>query len=157
MNHPVAGRVSTLAGLAILVFLDGCSDRAPVSSAAPPQLSERTESASSVALANPASANCLQQGGRLHIEKTPRGDEYGVCLFEDNYQCEEWALMRGECRAGGVRVTGYITAAGRFCAITGGKYTGIAGVDASTERGICKLPGGTECDAEAYFSGDCRP
>jgi hypothetical protein len=32
-----------------------------------------------------------------------------VCVFGDNRQCEEWALMRGQCPAGGIRVTGYVT------------------------------------------------
>jgi len=30
--------------------------------------------------------------------------------------------MRGDCRAGGVRVTGYVTPAARYCVITGGAY-----------------------------------
>src|SRR5262245_52405113 len=41
--------------------------------------------------ANPASENCVAQGGRLVIETAGDGGEFGVCLFEDNRQCEEWA------------------------------------------------------------------
>ena len=30
-------------------------------------------------------------------------------------------MLRGACRVGGLRVTGYVTPAGRYCAITGGR------------------------------------
>src|SRR5689334_2524775 len=73
-------------------------------------------------LANPASQNCAAKGGKLAIEKNPKGGEYGVCVFADNLQCEEWAMLRGQCRTGGIKVTGYVTAAARYCAITGGTY-----------------------------------
>ena len=53
---------------------------------------------------NPASENCTEKGGTLSIEKRGDGGEYGVCIFEDNMQCEEWALMRGECPVGGVTI-----------------------------------------------------
>lgn len=59
-------------------------------------------------IANPASVNCINQGGRLSIQKREDGGEYGICIFEDNGQCEEWALYRGECPAGGRKVTGDI-------------------------------------------------
>ncbi len=141
--------------LALLAtLLCGCSERSPAPSS-PPEAAPAA-GATTVGRANPASENCIQQGGRLRIEKTPRGDEYGVCLFEDNHQCEEWALMRGECPAGGRRITGYATEAGRYCAITGGTYTVTSGDDAATEKGTCLLPGGKECDADAYYHGDCR-
>jgi len=100
--------------------------------------------------------NCRKAGGRLSIEKNPAGAEFGVCLFEDNHQCEEWALLRGDCPVGGRRITGYVTQAGRYCAITGGQYTDVTGNDASDERGTCVLPGGKRCEAEEYYRGACR-
>jgi putative hemolysin len=106
-------------------------------------------------LANPASQNCLSQGGTLTIERRPDGGQYGVCVFTDNYQCEEWALFRGDCHAGGLRVTGYITPAARYCAITGGTYTVIAESGAADEQGSCAMPGGKTCDAAAYYVGTC--
>jgi len=72
-------------------------------------------------LANPASTHCVASGGRLTMEQTPRGGTFGVCVFDDNRQCEEWALLRGHCPVGGLRVTGYVTPAARYCAITGGR------------------------------------
>ncbi|KQW86620.1 putative hemolysin [Brevundimonas sp. Root1279] len=47
-----------------------------------------------VGLPNPASVNCVNQGGVHQVRKTASGDEYGVCLFSDGRQCEEWALLR---------------------------------------------------------------
>ena len=106
-------------------------------------------------LANPASVNCTQKGGALQIEQRPDGGQYGICVFVDNYQCEEWALFRGECPAGGLRVTGYITPAARYCAITGGRYAVVTKSGAADEQGACALPGGKTCDAAAYFAGTC--
>jgi putative hemolysin len=106
-------------------------------------------------LANPASQNCAARGGTLHIERRPDDGEYGVCVFTDNYQCEEWAMFRGECPAGGLRLTGYITPAARYCAMTGGRYTVVAKSGAADEQGACALPGGKACEANAYFAGKC--
>jgi putative hemolysin len=88
------------------------------------------EPAQPVQRANPASQNCVQQGGTLAIEREPTGGEIGVCMFEDNRQCEEWALLRGECPVGGIHVAGYATADERLCAIRGGQHT----------TGECRLP-----------------
>ncbi|MCR4406900.1 MAG: DUF333 domain-containing protein [Anaerolineae bacterium] len=57
-------------------------------------------------IANPASENCIKQGGTLMIQKRGDGGEYGVCVFEDNRQCEEWAMLRGDCPVGGIKITG---------------------------------------------------
>lgn len=108
-------------------------------------------------LANPASLNCAQKGGTVWIETAPGGGQYGVCVFADNRQCEEWAMMRGHCPVGGVRVTGYVTPAARFCAITGGRYTVTANDNRPDEQGSCALPEGKLCDAVAYHAGRCGP
>jgi len=106
-------------------------------------------------LANPASVNCAQQGGRLTIERRPGGGEFGVCVFADNYQCEEWALLRGECPKTGLRVTGFATPAGRYCALTGGRYSIISAPGVTPEQGICTLSSRTSCPADAYYAGTC--
>jgi putative hemolysin len=98
--------------------------------------------------------NCVKQGGTLTIERRPDGGQYGICVFTDNYQCEEWALFRGECPKNGLRVTGYVTPAGRYCAITGGRYT-VVTESAAGETGVCSLPGGKTCGAAAYYAGNC--
>ena len=106
-------------------------------------------------LANPASQNCVAQGGVLRLERRPDGGQFGVCVFADNRQCEEWALFRGACPAGGIRVTGYVTPAARCCAITGGRYSIAARSGAADEKGACAAPGGKTCDADAYIAGTC--
>ena len=105
---------------------------------------------------NPASVNCTDKGGTLSIEKDGIGNEYGVCHFEDNLQCEEWAMMKGECPEGGLKVTGYVTTAATFCAITGGDYaiTGNSG-DTANEQGTCTFKSGKSCDVWDYYNGKC--
>ena len=106
-------------------------------------------------LANSASMRCIEKVGTLRMERRPDGGQYGVCVFTDNYQCEEWAMFRGECPVGGLRVTGYVTPAARYCAITGGRYTVVSRSGAIDEQGVCSLPGGKACSADAYYAGTC--
>jgi putative hemolysin len=108
-----------------------------------------------VGMANPASTNCIDQGGTLRIEKRGDGGEYGICDFGDNRLCEEWALMRGECPEGGLKVTGYITPAAQYCVITGGEYAITGNSGAEDEQGTCALKDGKSCDVWEYFNGKC--
>ena len=97
---------------------------------------------------------CAKQGGKIEIKENPSGGQYGVCYFLDNRQCEEWALMRGECPVGGLKVTGYENDAETYCAITGGT------VKMDTKPVTCELPksAGT-CSVNDYFAqgNDCVP
>jgi putative hemolysin len=52
-------------------------------------------------LANPASAYCEEQGGTVEMRLDDTGGTYGVCVFPDGSECEEWAYFRGECSPGG--------------------------------------------------------
>ncbi|MGB0388596.1 MAG: DUF4377 domain-containing protein [Ardenticatenaceae bacterium] len=52
-----------------------------------------------VGVPNPASEYCVEQGGTLEMRSDENG-EYGVCVFPDGSECEEWAFLRGECVAG---------------------------------------------------------
>ena len=45
-------------------------------------------------MANPASAYCVQQGGKSEIRKNQDGSEYGVCILSDGKEVEEWAYFR---------------------------------------------------------------
>ncbi|MBD3363496.1 DUF333 domain-containing protein [Candidatus Dojkabacteria bacterium] len=50
-------------------------------------------------IANPASVYCKENGGTLEI--IYKGDgSYGVCVFDDGSECEEWAFYEGECEKG---------------------------------------------------------
>jgi putative hemolysin len=48
-------------------------------------------------LPNPASAHCEAQGYSLEIRTDEQGGQYGICIFPDGSQCEEWEYYRGEC------------------------------------------------------------
>ncbi|MFV8750853.1 DUF333 domain-containing protein [Nannocystaceae bacterium ST9] len=47
-------------------------------------------------MANPASVNCEQKGGKLEMVTNADGEQ-GICVLADGTRCEEWAYMRGEC------------------------------------------------------------
>jgi putative hemolysin len=102
--------------------------------------------AANVGMANPASVNCDKQGGKLKIVTKADGGQYGICYFMDNRQCEEWALLRGACPVGGLKVTGYENEQQVYCAITGGEV--------NVQKKIC-LSNSQECGLEEYYSGDC--
>jgi len=48
-------------------------------------------------LPNPASVYCEEQGGKVEIRTGVDGGQYGVCIFADGSECDEWAFYRGEC------------------------------------------------------------
>ncbi|MFA6593746.1 MAG: DUF333 domain-containing protein [Candidatus Buchananbacteria bacterium] len=100
-------------------------------------------------LANPASVNCEQKGGNLIIQKRADGGEYGLCFFEDNRACEEWALMRGDCPAGGVKTTGFDTDAQKLCAWSGGSTSAVP-------NAVCVFADGSKCPVDAFYDGTCR-
>jgi putative hemolysin len=68
----------------------------PLSSPAPTP----SPTLSSLALANPAAANCIQKGFRDEIRTDATGSQSGVCVFKDNSTCDDWAYLRGECGPG---------------------------------------------------------
>lgn len=106
-------------------------------------------------IANPASQNCIDQGGTLQIQERGDGGQYGICYFEDNRQCEEWALYRGDCPVGGLKVTGLITPAAQYCVITGGTYAVTGNPNTDNEQGTCTFKNGNVCDAWDYYNGKC--
>ena len=131
----------------VVLLLAGCA--APVSTPQP------TSQNLGQGIANPASENCIQRGGTLSVEKRGDGGEFGICRFEDNRQCEEWALLRGDCPVGGLKVTGYVTSAAVYCAITGGVYTITGKNNTATEQGTCTFKNGQTCDVWDYYNGKC--
>lgn len=107
-----------------------------------------TENTQKIGLANPSSVNCIDKGGTLDILKKDDGGEYGVCVFEDNMQCEEWALFYGFCPVGGVKITGYNSKESKYCAIIGGEY--------KEKDNICVFNNGAECNVTDLYAGDCK-
>ena len=67
---------------------------------APSTAAPTAETGNAAGLPNPASVYCEEQGGRLEMRSDDTG-AYGVCIFDDGSECEEWAYYRGECAPGG--------------------------------------------------------
>lgn len=51
-------------------------------------------SSSSSTITNPASVYCIDQGGQSKIMSNPDGSQYGLCIFSDGRQCDEWDFFR---------------------------------------------------------------
>ena len=51
-------------------------------------------------LPNPASVYCEEQGGTSETRTAEDGSAYGMCVFPDGSEYDEWALYRGEVSAG---------------------------------------------------------
>ena len=41
-----------------------------------------------------------QESGQVEIRTDADGGQYGVCIFADGSECDEWAFYRGECSPG---------------------------------------------------------
>jgi hypothetical protein len=141
-----AGMVNSLALIFCIVVLYGCSVASDIGI---------NKQDTKVGIANPASTNCIDKGGILKIQKGGGGEEYGICIFEDDRQCEEWALFRGECPIGGKKITGYVTPAAQFCVIVGGSYNVTAQTNTEKEQGTCTFNNGKSCDVWDYYNGKC--
>jgi putative hemolysin len=49
-------------------------------------------------IANPASVYCVKQGYKNEIRTNADGSQYGVCIFKDGSECEEWKFYKNECK-----------------------------------------------------------
>ena len=66
--------------------------------AATPTPGEQTAPAQpKTGLANPAAVKCAQDGLKYRMGENAQG-QYGVCIFDDNSECEEWSYFRGTCK-----------------------------------------------------------
>lgn len=101
-----------------------------------------------VSKVNPASRYCLKVGGTVTIRIRGDGRAYGLCQFPDNRACEEWALFRGHCPVGGVKITGFDTIAQQYCAWLGGETLAVP-------QATCTFPNGRVCNDDALYNGTC--
>jgi putative hemolysin len=89
-------RLSALGFVLVLsVVLSGCGP----GTAQPTESPTVPPTGGNVGLANPASVYCEDQGYTLEMRVDENG-QYGVCIFPDGSECEEWAFYRGECSPG---------------------------------------------------------
>ena len=154
-------RVAGVSLLCALLLLVGCTR-----SAVPmPPLAEPTSAAQADAdMPNPASAFCEAQGGTLDIRLDDEGGQFGVCIFADGSECDEWAYFRDECSPGAAageepdpgQAAGMPNPASVFCEAEGGTVDIRTGDDGG-QVGICVFTDGGECDEWAFFRGECVP
>jgi ABC-type amino acid transport substrate-binding protein/putative hemolysin len=98
---------------------------------------------------DPCEQNCRDQGGQPRTEQRGDGNEYTICYFEENRQCEACAMLSGACPTGGLKVTGFPSDAATYCAITGGQY--------DFDSNNCNFSNGESCIADDYYNGVCWP
>lgn len=87
MKAPI-GLLPTTCLCALLVAACGTAPNPKPSTHVPPQAARA---------ANPASLNCIQNGGKLEIYRMPNGDERADCILRDGKRCDEWEMFRGNC------------------------------------------------------------
>ncbi len=96
-----------------------------------------------VEIANPASVYCADRGFQSEVRTDADGNQYGMCIFPDGSECEEWAFFRGEC---GLEYT--------YCAQQG--YTPeIQQQEGGSTSVICRFPDGATCPELDYLNGSC--
>ena len=79
----------------IAVAGGGCGPREPSAGKAP-----TATPGGGASLANPAAVYCKEKGYVSQIRTAADGGQYGVCIFPDGTECDEWAFFRGECGPG---------------------------------------------------------
>ena len=122
-------------------------------------------------MANPASFYCEEHGGHVEIRTDPQSNQYGVCIFDDGTECEEWAYMRGECQVGQFEKApipgeeapeenqpevGMPNPASAYCEEQGGALE-IRTDSSGGQIGICVFEDGSECEEWAFINGECQP
>jgi putative hemolysin len=85
---------------ALLVGVMGLAALFPFSSSVQATTQAEINGSDDAGLANPASTYCLEQGYTLEMLEDAAGGQYGVCIFPDGSQCDEWTFYRGECGPG---------------------------------------------------------
>lgn len=116
-------------------------------------------------LPNPASVYCEENGATVEMRQDAAGGQYGVCVFPDQSECDEWAYYRGDCKPGDslqpssptpADAAHVANPASRYCEENGGtvefRQDASGGV-----TGVCVFPDDTECEEWAYYRAECQP
>lgn len=156
MSRPAHRWITALISDLVLAACAG-----PLTTTTPTVASPPTVTAPVAGLANPASVNCEDVGGRLELVSLPEG-QVGVCVFADGSLCEEWALLRDECAPGqflpftlGLE-PGPDNAGDRRC-LEGGGQLALLRLSDGAEHGLCVWPTGKVCEQSAVAGEACGP
>ncbi len=90
-----------------------------------------------IGMANPASVYCREQEGKLEMREDSNGGQYGVCIFSDGSECDEWAFYRGEC---GQDQQNDCAKRGAYCATECEKEDGVVYLKGCPPDQICCMP-----------------
>ena len=77
--------------LTIFILLTSCTAPSQPTPAAHPTDIPQAD------MPNPAAAYCVEQGFTSEIRTAADGSQFGVCIFPNGSECDEWAYFRGEC------------------------------------------------------------
>ncbi len=94
-----------------------------------------------VGLANPASVYCEGLGYELELRTDDIGS-YGVCIFPDGSECDEWDFLAGRCGQ-----------EHSYCAQQGF----LIETEEESNIGKCVFTDGSFCMELDYFEGRCEP
>lgn len=78
---------------AIYVFASSALLLSACASGGNPSPAQTPAAPQPVKIANPASVFCIQQGGKLRMEKTPQGERM-LCILPDGREVDEWDFFR---------------------------------------------------------------
>ena len=144
------GRMTLMAMCVVLVvglLLGGCAAQ------------KRAADEEAAGLPNPASVYCEEHDGRLEMRTDADGGQYGVCVFEDGSECEEWAFYRGECEAGSAAgesgALGIANPASVYCEEHDGRLEMRTDADGG-QYGVCVFEDGSECEEWAFYREECK-
>lgn len=101
-----------------------------------------------VGIPNPAAVYCIELGYKYESRKNELGGEYGVVIFPDGTECNDWSFFRGNagqkwsyCEQHGGKIENRVENMGTWTA----------------ESAVCVFPDRSECGEMQYIDGKCGP
>lgn len=97
---------------------------------------------------NPAPVYCRNLGYKDETRTDEKGSQYGICIFPDGTECDDWGFFRGKCgqkfsycEKQGFRLKNKVDSMGIWIA----------------EYAVCVFNDKSECDEQDYLKGKCHP